>query len=52
VVGIIAVVAIVTPGGDPVSLAVLSVPLVFFYFGSIGLAKIVLRRRAENVAPS
>lgn len=50
VVGIVAVVAIITPGGDPISLAVLSVPLVIFYAASIALAKVVLRRRAQRTS--
>lgn len=47
IVGIAAFVATVTPGGDPVSLAVLSIPLVLFYEASIVIGRIIVKRRAE-----
>jgi len=50
VVGIVAVVAIVTPGGDPVSLFALSVPLCIFYAASIWIARLLLRRRSDKQA--
>lgn len=46
--GIVFVVAIVTPGGDPISLFALSVPLIVFYELSIWLARIMLGRRSER----
>jgi sec-independent protein translocase protein TatC len=46
IVGIVIVVAIVTPGGDPVSLFILAIPLCIFYESSIWIARLVLRRRA------
>ena len=40
--------AIVTPGGDPVSLFALSIPLCIFYEASIWIARLMLGRRAKN----
>ena len=37
---------VVTPGGDPVSLFVLSIPLCLFYEASIWIARLMLRRRS------
>lgn len=48
IVGIAAFVAIVTPGGDPVSMAVLSIPLIIFYEISIIIGRVMLRRRADK----
>jgi sec-independent protein translocase protein TatC len=45
IVGIVAFVAVITPGGDPVSLIAMTIPLVIFYEASIWLARLVLRRR-------
>ena len=45
IVAIFFIVAIVTPGGDPVSLFALSIPLCLFYEASIWAARAVLRRR-------
>ncbi len=46
-VGIVFVVAVVTPGGDPVSLFALSIPLYFFYECSILFGRVLTRRRAK-----
>ncbi|MCY4164323.1 MAG: twin-arginine translocase subunit TatC [bacterium] len=46
IVGIVALVAIVTPSGDPFTLAVLSVPMYIFYEISIGIGW--LRKRSEQ----
>ena len=46
-VGIVVVVAVVTPGGDPVSLVALSMPLYFFYEIAILFGRILARRRAN-----
>ena len=51
IVAIVAVVAIITPGGDPISLMVLSVPLIIFYEMSIFISRIVLRRRETPRQP-
>jgi sec-independent protein translocase protein TatC len=47
-VGIVALVAILTPGGDPISLAALSVPMYLFYELSIVVGRLVRRRRASS----
>ncbi len=48
--GIVLAVAILTPGGDPISLISLSIPLVLFYELSILIGRIVLRRRSKAAA--
>lgn len=48
IVGIVAVVAIVTPGGDPISLFALSIPLCIFYEASIWIARLMLGRRGAQ----
>lgn len=48
IVAIVAVVAIVTPGGDPISLFALSIPLCIFYEASIWIARLMLGRRART----
>jgi sec-independent protein translocase protein TatC len=48
-VGIIALVAVLTPSGDPISLAVLSVPMILFYEGAILFGRLVDRRRRRAV---
>ncbi len=50
VVGITVVVAVATPSNDPISMMALAVPLVIFFFGSIGLGWIFERRRDRRVA--
>ena len=45
IVGIVTLVAVITPSGDPYSLLVLSVPMVIFYEISILVGKIMRRRR-------
>lgn len=47
IVSIIIVVAVVTPGGDPISLFALSLPLCIFYEASIWIARVMLGRRAR-----
>jgi sec-independent protein translocase protein TatC len=46
IVGIVVIVAVITPSGDPISLAALSVPMVLFYEISILIGRIITRRRA------
>ena len=48
IVGIVTVVAVVTPGGDPISLFALSIPLCIFYEASIWIARLMLGRRART----
>ena len=45
IVGIVALAAIITPSGDPVSLAALSVPMYIFYEMSIVIGHLLTRRR-------
>lgn len=40
IIGITIGAAVLTPSGDPVSMFVMMVPLIFFYFGSIGIGKL------------
>ena len=49
-VGIVVLVAIITPSGDPISLAALSVPMYLFYEISIVIGRISARRRARAAA--
>jgi sec-independent protein translocase protein TatC len=46
-VGIVVVVAVITPSGDPISLAALSVPMYLFYEISILIGRLIARRRAR-----
>ena len=48
VVGIVVVVAVATPSGDPYSLLALSVPLIIFYEVAIVIGKLVLRHRTRS----
>jgi sec-independent protein translocase protein TatC len=48
--GIVLAVAVLTPGGDPISMTALSIPLCIFYEASIWIGRLVLRRRAKVAA--
>jgi sec-independent protein translocase protein TatC len=52
IVGIVVVVAIITPSGDPFSLMVLSVPMYLFYEISIIFGRIWTKRRARDAEPA
>ena len=45
IVGIVALVAVITPSGDPFTLMVLSVPMYLFYEAAIGIGWLRLRRQ-------
>jgi sec-independent protein translocase protein TatC len=45
VVGIVVLVAVITPSGDPISMLALSVPMVIFYEVSIVIGRILARRK-------
>ena len=45
VVGIVALVAILTPSGDPLTLVILSVPMMLFYELAILFGRLIERRR-------
>jgi sec-independent protein translocase protein TatC len=49
IVGICVLVAVITPSGDPISMLMLSVPMIIFYEVSIIIGRVLERRRA--VAP-
>ncbi|WP_419853433.1 twin-arginine translocase subunit TatC [Candidatus Poriferisodalis sp.] len=49
IVGIVAGAAIITPSGDPITLAALSVPLYVFYELSILVGYLILRRRSGEL---
>lgn len=48
VVGICVLVAVITPSGDPISMLMLSVPMVIFYEVSIIAGRVIERRRAAR----
>jgi sec-independent protein translocase protein TatC len=52
IVGIVMLAAVITPSGDPISLAALSVPMLVLYFVAIGIGIITQRRRAQAGAPA
>ena len=47
-VGIVTLVAVITPGGDPISLMALSIPMYLFYEVSIVIGIVVKRRRTKR----
>ena len=49
-VGIVALVAVITPSGDPITLMVLSVPMYFFYEASIVYGRFWTRRKRKREA--
>lgn len=52
IVGILVLVAVITPSGDPYTLGILSIPMYLFYEGSIVIGTLLTRRRrrAESAA--
>jgi sec-independent protein translocase protein TatC len=50
VVGICVLVAVITPSGDPISMLMLSVPMVIFYEASIIIGSIITKRQAAKAA--
>jgi sec-independent protein translocase protein TatC len=48
IVGICVLVAVITPSGDPISMLMLSVPMVLFYEASIIAGRVIQRRRART----
>ena len=51
IVGICVLVAVITPSGDPISMLMLSVPMVLFYEASILVGR-VLQRRKQAASPA
>jgi sec-independent protein translocase protein TatC len=50
IVGIVALVAVITPSGDPYTLGILSVPMYLFYEGAIVIGALLTRRRRKAAA--
>ena len=50
IVGIVALVAIITPSGDPFTLAVLSVPMYLFYEIAILFGRLRIRRAKKQAS--
>ncbi len=50
ILGIVVVAAVITPSGDPISLAALALPMLVLYFVSVGLGTIFQRRRRRAEA--
>lgn len=50
IVGILVLVAVITPSGDPISMLMLSVPMIIFYEASIIVGRILERRRSAAAA--
>ena len=46
IVGICVLVAVITPSGDPISMLMLSVPMILFYEVSILIGRVIERRRS------
>ena len=51
IVGIVVLAAVITPSGDPISLAALTVPMLILYFVSIGVG-IIAQRRSRAAKPT
>jgi len=51
IVGIVVLAAVITPSGDPISLAALTVPMLILYFVSIGIG-IIAQRRSRAAKPT
>ena len=50
IVGIVVLVAVITPSGDPYTLGILSIPMYLFYEGSILIGMFLTRRRRREEA--
>ncbi|MGH9004138.1 MAG: twin-arginine translocase subunit TatC, partial [Acidimicrobiia bacterium] len=48
IVGILVLVAVITPSGDPISMLMLSVPMIIFYEAAIIIGGLLTRRRAAR----
>jgi sec-independent protein translocase protein TatC len=45
---IVVIAAVITPSGDPISMAALAVPMVLLYFLSIGTGALILKLRGRK----
>jgi sec-independent protein translocase protein TatC len=50
IVGICVLVAVITPSGDPISMLMLSGPMVLFYEAAIIIGSIITKRQAARAA--
>jgi sec-independent protein translocase protein TatC len=50
IIGIVVVAAVITPSGDPISLAALAIPMTLLYVVSVLIGKFVQRRRRRKEA--
>jgi sec-independent protein translocase protein TatC len=50
IVGILVLVAVITPSGDPISMLMLSVPMIIFYEVAIIVGRILTKRQAAKAA--
>lgn len=41
IIGLVIAAAVLTPSGDPVSMCVMAIPLILFYYGAIGVGKLL-----------
>jgi sec-independent protein translocase protein TatC len=48
IVGILVLVAVITPSGDPISMLMLSVPMIIFYEVAIIIGRILTNRQAAK----
>ena len=47
IVGIVVLAAVITPSGDPISLAALALPMLLLYFLAAGIGLLAQRRRGQ-----
>ncbi len=52
IIAIVFIAAVITPSGDPISLAALAVPMTVLYMVSVGIGWVAQRRRREEPAPA
>lgn len=52
VLAIVVIAAVITPSGDPISLAALAVPMTILYVLAVGIGWVAQRRRREEPAPA
>ncbi len=52
ILAIVVIAAVITPSGDPISLAALAVPMTVLYMVSVGIGWVAQRRRREEPAPA
>src|SRR4029078_9140040 len=48
IVGLVVIAAVITPSGDPISLAALAIPMLILYFVAALIGRVIQLRRARN----